>query len=96
MVAYCSRCTDQDVATNYSDTKAEWTMRFRCVFWNSDEEQCEKCWQSCRMKGTAPHVRCIKWFGWGKSCQRRWYCPEHAWDTLGMADPVEKTTATSV
>ena len=85
-VAYCYSCTDRDPATKSEDGKADWTLRIRCDVWLSDEEQCGECWQSCRTRGSSAHVKCIKWFGWGKSRKRLWYCPKHTREKLGVQE----------
>ena len=85
-VAYCYSCTDRDPATNSEDGKADWTLRIRCDGWLADGEQCGECWQSCRTRGSSAHMKCLKWFGWGKSRKRLWYCPKHTREKLGVQD----------
>ena len=88
-VAYCYECTSHDVAMTTELKKMPWTLRVRCAHWANQSDpfsRCNECWQSCRTRGSSAHVKCIKWFGWGKSRKRLWYCPKHTRRKLGAQE----------
>ena len=65
-VAYCYECDHMDPMWTDEKGKVHWTLRVRCQhYWT----QCENTWQSCRDKGSSPHVKCLNWWGWRKSCK---------------------------
>ncbi|MDA8583254.1 hypothetical protein N9L68_03450 [bacterium] len=79
-VAYCFKCDHEDLNMLDDKGREHWTLRVRCQHWEGAGRgpQCERTWQSCRTIGSASHQKCLKWWGWHKSCRRLWYCPEHA------------------
>ena len=97
--AYCHACTDKDPANKMDRNgvfrrKEKWTERVRCASCSGGKDgepmiRCNECCQSCRLEGGSP-VHCLRYWGWGKSKGKKWYCPRHTKERLTdqpLADP---------